>query len=478
VSSPQSVEAPPAELRAAFEAAGQGHVFAYWEGLAGAERDALRAQAERLAPGLASLCAQRRACLEKLAAPDGASLEPVAAEALPERGGDPERRAEAARLGRELLEAGRVAVFVVAGGQGTRLGFDGPKGSFPVGPATHRSLFEIQAQKIRGLRRRCGRPVPWYVMTSDATDAATRRFFDEHDFFGLPREDVSIFAQAMIPAFDFDGRLLLETPSHIFESPNGHGGSLTALADSGALDDMAKRGIDTVFYYQVDNPLVRIGDPVYLGLHAMAGAEMSCKVVRKTDPMEKVGVVARSDGRVGVVEYTELQDAERLRRDEAGELVYWAGNVGIHVLDREFVARVAAEAETLLPLHPSAKKIPTLDERGEPVTPQAPNGHKLERFVFDALAAAESVVVCEARAAEEFAPIKNATGPDSPETARAALLAEYRRWLAAAGVEPPDLPFELDHARIDDADEARALGSREAVGRAIRTAPQAPERSE
>jgi UDP-N-acetylglucosamine/UDP-N-acetylgalactosamine diphosphorylase len=444
------------ELRECFAALGQEHVFAFWDELDALEREALRGQAARIASELSELVSARAAALESSEHGIGLRIEPVDAIALPVHGGNSTRFETARKRGEEILAEGRVAAFVVAGGQGTRLGFDAPKGAYPVGPVTDRCLFAIQAQKIRGLSRRIGRPVPWYIMTSEATDAETRALFEAASFFGLPKEDVWIFPQAMVPAFDFEGRLILEAPHRVFESPDGHGGSLTALDRSGALDDMERRGIDRIFYYQVDNPLVRIGDPVYLGFHDECGAEMSCKVVRKVDPMEKVGIVARVDGRVGIVEYTELDDEHRYARGDDEELIYWSGNVAIHLLNSSFVRRVAQRALELLPFHASAKKIPTIDAKARPVSPAEPNGHKLERFVFDALASSKEVCVLEASATDEFSPIKNAEGSDSPDTCKRDLTAQYRRWLEGAGTEiPANIDrIEIDHSIIDGPEDA------------------------
>lgn len=462
-------------LRRTFGAHGQDHVFAFWDEIDASGREALLAQAARIAPDLAEWELGRSRAVEALAAPPASrALAAAPAIALPEHGGDGALRQRGAARGHEMLAEGRVGVFVVAGGQGTRLGFSEPKGAFPVGPVTSRSLFAIQAQKIRGLARRLGRPVPWYVMTSPATDAATRALFDEAGCFGLAPADVMIFSQDVVPACDFEGRLILESPERIVESPNGHGGALLALADSGALDDMAGRGIDRIFYYQVDNPLVRIADPEFLGLHDLEGAEMSCKVIRKTDPDEKVGVVATIDGRPGIVEYTELQEPERSLRDEAGRLVYWAGNAAIHVLDTDFVRRVRGDALRCLPYHASPKKIPAVERSGRTVAPDEPNGYKLERFVFDALPAAERICVLEVRPEEDFSPIKNAEGKDSPESARSDLDRQYRNWLARAGIQlPQDVEaIEVDHARIDSAEEAiqSGIGRIEDAGEVIRVA--------
>lgn len=439
----------------------QAHVLEHWHGLDEPGRERLFLQLDRLAPQLEELTRAYRSGLPASANPTATrSIEPIESIVLPEGGGDPKRAEKARKRGLDVLAEGRMGVFLVAGGQGTRLGFPHPKGCFPVGPVTDRSLFEIQAQKIRGLSRRTGCVVPWYIMTSDATDTETRQAFEAHDYFGLDPGNVQIFQQDMVPAFDFNGRLILERPDRVFENPNGHGGSLTALEHSGALDDMDRRGIDTLFYYQVDNPLVKIGDPVFLGFHHEAGAELSCKVVSKQDPMEKLGVVARIDKRVGIVEYTELADPERYARDEQGRLRFRAGNIAVHLFSTSFVRRIAADAFTQLPFHLSAKKIPFVDGQGRTQIPEEANGYKLERFVFDALQAADRVCVVETTALEEFSPIKNARGTESAETCRRDLVAQYTRWLEAGGIEVPQRveAIEIDHSVIDGTQDAAAAG--------------------
>ncbi len=460
------------ELLGHYESHDQGHVFRFWKQLDAAGRERLSAQAASI-----DLPAALRAHVtSQIPAPDfECAAAPV--ERLPESGGDPAGRAAAEERGHELLRAGRVAVFVVAGGQATRLGFPGPKGTFPLGPVTSRSLFELQAQKIRGLGRRYGCSLPWYVMTSPSTEADTRAFFTRNDHFGVRPDDIFFLSQATIPSADFEGRLILEKPDRIFENPNGHGGSLTALLSSGALDDMEGRGIDTIFYYQVDNPLVRIADPVYLGRHDAAGAEMSCKVVRKRDASEKVGVVIQAGRGVRVLEYSELDEARRLERDASGALVYWAGNIAIHVLATTFVRRIAGDADRLLPYHASEKAIPTIDADARPISPTEPNGRKLERFVFDALPAARHVCVVEAKRVDEFSPVKNARGPSSPDTARRDMVAQARAWLTDANIEgvPPEGPIEVDYSRIDSSADARGfgIGNLAEAGNAILTDPGA-----
>ena len=443
-------------LRARFEEFDQGHVLRFWNQLAPEARQQLAAQAAALdLPAL--LRGYRATQQEGRGAP---KIEAPEVEALPEFGGSAERRAEARARGEALLREGRVALMVVAGGQGSRLGFAGPKGLYPLGPVTGRTLFALQAQRIRRLRERTGAAIPWYVMTSEATDDATRSAFAEAGHFGLPPRDVFFLRQGMITSFDFDGKLILERPDRIFVNPDGHGGSLTALLASGALDDMERRGITTIFYYQVDNPLIEIGDRVLLGFHAQVGAQVSCKSLRKREPEEKMGVFARIDGRIGVVEYTEITPEQRDARERSsGRLLFDAGNLAVHAFQVDFVRAVAAEAERWLPWHASAKKIPTIDASGAPVEPDQPNGLKLERFVFDALRAAQQVCIVEA-ARDEYGPVKNAEGGDSPSSSRRALSARYRRWVEDAGLRAPSPAhqIEIDETRIGGPDDLRALG--------------------
>ncbi|MDJ0868063.1 MAG: UDPGP type 1 family protein [Myxococcota bacterium] len=444
------------ELRARFEAAGQEHVFRFWNELDEAGRTRLATQAEGIDPR--ALCRIGEQGRERGSGQRPLSPPPI--ERLPASGGDPGVRAEGRERGEALLREGRVAVLLLAGGQGTRLGFDGPKGTFPIGPVSRRSLFELHVQKLRGSRQRYGVPIPLYLMTSPATDAATRDFFAKHDHFGLPAEDVVCFRQATLPALGRDGRLLLEAPDRIAESPDGHGGAFQALVARGAADDMERRGITTLSCFQVDNPLVPAADAVFLGLHARARAEMSAKVVRKREPGENLGTPVVAAGRPAVVEYTEIDETSRQARGADGELVLWAGTPAIHALELAFVRRVAAAAERLLPLHRSAKKVPALDAAGRLRVPSEPNAFKLERFLFDALPAAERTLLLEVERDLEYAPVKNAGGGESPDTARRALVALYRRWLGAAGIDSPaDRALELDHAWVEGgpAGEVRTL---------------------
>ena len=320
------------------------------------------------------------------------------------------------------MRRGEVAALVVAGGQGTRLGFDKPKGLFPVGPAGE-SLFQLIAGQVADLSRRYGRPLPLLVMTSPATDAETRAFFAASRDFGLAPGQVRFFEQGTMPAVDLaTGGLLLEAPGRLALSPNGHGGTLTALADSGLLTQLRADGVRHVFYFQVDNPLVRVADPAFVGRHIESGSEASSKVVAKTEPGERVGVLALVNGRCGIVEYSDLPRDLAERRTADGRLAFDAGNIAVHLFGVDFLERVTTGAGRL-PYHRAKKKVPYFDPAtGETVTPAAENALKFERFVFDALPLAERWLVVRCRREDEFAPLKNATGADSPETVRAAVV--------------------------------------------------------
>ncbi len=348
------------------------------------------------------------------------------------------RRYRAARArGRELVAAGAVAALVVAGGQGTRLGIQGPKGCLLATPVKGKSLFQLFAEQLLAARRRYGGPVPLYVMTSAANHARTRAFFREHGSFGLPADDVCVFQQGQMPALALDGTILLSEPGRIAFSPDGHGGCLTALRRSGALDDMVRRGVQLISYFQVDNPLVRCVDPLFLGLHAQAHAEMSAKAVPKRDPMEPLGNFCLLDGRVAVIEYSDLPEplAQATRPD--GTLRFPAGSIAIHVLSRSFVERLTAGGTCQLPFHRALKKVSHVDASGATVHPPAPNAVKLEQFIFDALPLAERTVVLQTFRSEEFSPIKNSAGADSLDTSRHDQVRRAAEWLESAGVRVP-----------------------------------------
>jgi UDP-N-acetylglucosamine/UDP-N-acetylgalactosamine diphosphorylase len=389
-----------------------------------------------------------------------ADIEPPDVVGLPRSSGDVARDRHARRVGEDLLAEGRVAAVLVAGGQGTRLGFDGPKGAFPFGAISGRTLFAHHAAKIAAIRTRYGCGLPWYVMTSPQNDEATRAIFAANEWFDLDQESVRIFVQGTMPAVDrLTGRILLEAPDRVALSPDGHGGLFPALRRHGLLDDMRERGITTMFTFQVDNPLARVARPEFLGHHASGHAEMSSVVVRKRDPSEPVGIVARSQGKTVLVEYSDLPDEFAHARDKSGDLRFWAGSIAEHAIELSLAERVTDDGARL-PFRKAIKRVPFVDDQGNLINPDTRNGVKFESFIFDALPLARCVVSVEVVRDEEFSPIKNAEGDDSPATARRDLNREYGRWLEAAGVavprdadSDPTVDIEIDPRYALDADQ-------------------------
>jgi UDP-N-acetylglucosamine/UDP-N-acetylgalactosamine diphosphorylase len=350
---------------------------------------------------------------------------------------------KARKQGEALIKKGHVAAFTVAGGQGTRLGWDAPKGTFPATPIRKLPLFACLAEYIRKTQTRHGAIIPWYIMTSPINDAPTRAFFDQHGYFGLDPANVMIFPQGMMPAFDMQtAKVLLEAPHRLALSPNGHGGSLKALYASGAIADMKKRGITQISYTQIDNPLVKVIDPLFIGLHALDGAQMSSKMLPKAYPTEKLGNFCVVDGRMTVIEYSDLPLELAEERTIDGSLRFLAGSIAIHVIRVDFVERLNASGNFSLPFHRADKKVPFIDlSTGQRVEPAKPNAVKLETFVFDALPMCENSIVYETNRVEEFAPIKNADADpvtksvDSPWTSKQLQTERAARWLEANGVK-------------------------------------------
>lgn len=423
-------------LREHFENNGQGHVFRFWEELDEAGRERLCADARAIDLGeVAEL-------VETLLKGDGGpavslkGLEPAPYIPHPVRGGDGSLWQEAVRIGEEALRAGKVAAFTVAGGQGTRLGYDGPKGTFPVTPVSGKPLFAVFAEKLKVAGQRYGVSIPWFIMTSTLNHDQTVKAFEKADYYGLEREQVMFFSQGRMPAVDYNGRILLADRDAVAMTPDGHGGSLRALVRSGATGRMRETGVEAISYFQVDNPLVSVIDPAFIGFHLRANSDMSSKMIPKAYPGEKVGHFCVQDGKTLVVEYSDMPEALQEARDDSGRLQYLAGSIAIHVLSVDFVERLGGEnSDARLPFHRADKKIRTIDAEGKPVTPQEPNGVKFEMFVFDALPFAGNPVIIETLREEDFSPVKNATGIDSVETCRADQLRQWARWLKAAGVE-------------------------------------------
>ena len=404
-----------------FAAAGQAHVFRFAERMDWKRRNALFQSAR--AVDLEYLAHM----LEGKAAPHAADPpEPLAGPFLHRRAAlaaDAVLRQSAEAEGRELIGKAKVACITVAGGQGTRLGYPFPKGCYPIGPG-NRTIFDIHAAAVGEASRLAGRPIPWILLVSPSTEEATRAYIRRRGLPGVEPASVRLLCQGTLPVVDDDGKLLLEDVDRIAVSPDGHGGVMKALRVSGTLSWLVNLGIEEISFFQVDNPLAPPLDPLFLGLHRRHHGQMSTKVFPKADPAEKVGVVVNRRGRHVVIEYSELPGELAARRDPSGEPVFWAANMASHAISLPFAAAVAFKG---LPLHRVRKKVPFVDADGTPVVPEEPNAWKYESFVFDALPMSSGGVVLEVDRAAEFAPLKNAAGPDSPETARA-LLKAAGRW--------------------------------------------------
>jgi UDP-N-acetylglucosamine/UDP-N-acetylgalactosamine diphosphorylase len=448
------MQSVPDDLRQRLRQHNQEHVLSWWDRLKADERRVLVEQLQALdLEQLARLFERRDQPYP--APPPVHSIQPIPVIRL---GQD---EAAARRRGTEALRRGEVAVVLVAGGQGSRLGFEHPKGLYPVGPVSGKSLFQVHAEKVLALRRRYGQPVPFCIMTSDATHEETTAYFAEHGWFGLPESDVAFFRQGTMPALDLGtGRLLMEQPGRLFTSPNGHGGTLTALADSGLLDRLRAAGVRQIFYFQVDNPLVQVADPVFLGHHLAADAEVSTKIVPKETPTDRVGNLVQIDGQCWIIEYSDLPLELASQTDQHGRLRLWAGNTAIHLFSIDFLSRVTQGGAPGLPFHVARKKVPNLDATGSLVQPEKENALKFEMFIFDVLPLAERWTVVETTYQHEFAPLKNATGRDSPETVARAQTNLAADWLEQAGVKvqrrpdgEPAFPLEISPLLALDAEE-------------------------
>jgi UDP-N-acetylglucosamine/UDP-N-acetylgalactosamine diphosphorylase len=458
-----------------FEQAGQGQVFQHFDALDVVARAELIAQAATI-----DLAEVDALVAEHVKGTHGNALNlvglaPAPYIALPAHGGDAAQWQAAREAGSAAISAGRVAAFTVAGGQGTRLGYDGPKGTYPVTPVLQKTLFQVFAEKIARSGERFGVTIHWFILTSEINNDATVAAFEGNDFFGLDRDAVHFIVQGFVPAVDYEGKILLAQKGKIAMTPDGHGGSLRALVRSGALAQMEALGVDCVSYFQVDNPIIQCIDPAFVGFHVLGASELSSKMVPKAYAAEKVGHFCMQNGQALVVEYSDLPAAIQEETNPDSSLRFNGGSVAIHIFDRDFIARAGGDgADVKLPFHRADKKIPHVDADGSIVKPVSANGVKFEMFVFDALPLARNPVIIEAARADDFSPVKNAEGIDSPESCKQDQLRMFARWLQAAGVSIdtdasglPAITFEISHRfAADEADfvaQWSALESKPAI---------------
>jgi UDP-N-acetylglucosamine/UDP-N-acetylgalactosamine diphosphorylase len=409
----------------------QGHVFRFWDKLNDNEKEGLLKQLEAVDFELMRKLVEENILKDK--AEEKKELEPAKVIGIPGTEEEIEKEKSARKAGEESLRKGEIAVFVVAGGQGSRLGFEGPKGMYPVTAIKKKTLFRVHAEKIKALSLKFGVEIPFIIMTSETNDQETKEYFKEQDYFGLGKDNVITFKQDMMPAVD--GKFVMKSKGELFMNPNGHGGSISGLYKSEVLEEMKKRGIRRVFYFQVDNPLIKIGDPVFVGYHLLNDAEMSAKVIRKAWAEEKVGVYCYINGKIGVVEYSDLSREDMFAKDDDGELVYSAGNIAVHIIEVDFIEEENREG-LKLPYHVARKKMKSVDGEIEAI--------KFETFVFDAFADVKKYAIMEVKREEEYAVVKNAQGEASAESSKEICTEEYAKWLEAAGVEVPRKDGKVD----------------------------------
>ena len=315
-------------------------------------------------------------------------------------------------IGSRIIKDGKYAVVTMAGGQGTRLGYVAPKGTFKIGGGVDKSLFEALSDTIKDAKNKFDTTIPWYIMTSRENNDATEKFFEKNDFFGLPYEDIKFFKQGELPMLNTDGKLMLDEAGLIKLAA---GGVFESLVKNGYLEDMKKRGIEWIFISGVDNVLAGLVDPIAVGLAVSDGNLATGKSVVKRSPDEKVGVFCKRNGRPYVIEYTEITDEMANAKNENGELIYGESHILTNLFNIKALENIA---KNKLPYHKAFKKAKYMNDNGEIIAPEKPNAYKYEAFIFDAFESLDDMSVLRVKREDEFAPLKNADGEDSPNTAR------------------------------------------------------------
>ncbi|KAI8145172.1 nucleotide-diphospho-sugar transferase [Fennellomyces sp. T-0311] len=434
-------------LKARYEQAGQGHVFTFFDELAPEAQRELYDQLDALdVERVNQIYTKAIAGAEAASEGQEASVEPLPEDVFDSViSASPETIKEWETLGLSQIAQGKVAVILMAGGQGTRLGSSAPKGCYDIQLPSHKSLFQLQAERILRLQdiaRQYRKPgdtseglIPWYIMTSGPTHAATYAYFKANNFFGLKEENVIFFQQGTLPCLTFDGKIILETKSKVAIAPDGNGGIYAAVQNTGVIESLKERGILYSHCYCVDNCLARVADPAFIGYSVSKGTDCGVKTAAKLSPDEPMGVVCVRNGKYGVVEYSEISKEVSEKRREDGSLAFGAGNIANHFFSTEFLERVPSFASEL-EYHIAKKKIKHVDlETGEQVSPKTNSGMKLECFVFDVFPFAHNFSVLDVDRKDEFSPLKNApgTGADCPETSRRDIIAQHIRFIEAAG---------------------------------------------
>ncbi|KAG0325997.1 UDP-N-acetylglucosamine pyrophosphorylase [Dissophora globulifera] len=434
------------QIQERYQAAGQGHLLHFYDDLPEQDQASLLAQLQALNVERVNRIHQKATtCPSPMLSNQSVLLAPLPDECFDSiLEASPEKIQEWQGVGFEQISQNKVGVILMAGGQGTRLGSSAPKGCYNINLPSAKPLFRIQAERIIKLQELASKldgakekvVIPWYIMTSGPTRPATVEFFEKNNYFGLDSANVSFFEQGTLPCMTFDGKIMMESKSRVAVSPDGNGGVYAALRGSGALSDMKERDIQYLHAFGVDNCLVRIADPVFIGYCVQKNADCGAKTVRKRSPDEPVGVVCLRNSTFNVVEYSEIDEevAHRIN-PKNGQLSFGAGNIVNHFYTLDFLNRVES-FEGELEYHIARKKIKTVDfTTGQVIAPKQVNGMKLEMFVFDVFPFTQKFAVFEVDRREEFSPLKNApgTGEDCPETSRRDILQQHLRFIENAG---------------------------------------------
>lgn len=450
------------EIKAKYVEAGQEQVFTFWDSLNAKEKEELLANLKKIDINKCNKIF-KAATKPQDPAKNADKITPIPKESIDSviTPKSPGQINEWRSKGLELIAANKVAIILLAGGQGTRLGSSAPKGCYDIGLQSHKSLFELQAERIKRLQIIAKEhakvthevSLPWYVMTSGPTRKPTEDFFKEKNFFGLDPKNVIFFEQGVLPAFTNEGKLFLETKTSPAFSPDGNGGIYTALTKEGVIADLEKRKIPYVAAYCVDNCLVKVADPTFIGYCVSKGADCAAKSVPKSSPEEQVGVICLKNDKFSVVEYSEIDQSMAEQREPNGQLTFNAANIANHFYTTEFLKQLDSVE---LDYHIARKKIKHTDlTSGEFIIPTKNNGIKLELFIFDVFPITKNMTVLEVPRKDDFSPLKNASGSgvDCPETSKADIQAQSVRFILSAGAKLADESGNI----IEDSEKAQKL---------------------
>ena len=424
------------ELLKRFKSIGQGHIFDNWEDRSFDSRKALLESIKNLD---LDFLEQTPFLLDSNENISNKNIQPVKITSLSH---DEQKKAKG--IGAKVIKNGKCALLTVAGGKGTRLGVDEPKGTFPVTPIRRVSLFQLFAEKIVAANSYYETIIPWYIMTSPDNHVETIKYFKKNEYFNIPERDVKFFTQGTNPVLSPDGKIVLSSDGGILCSADGHGGVISAMDQAGIYTQAYNRGIQYLFYFQIENPLVNVPDPLFLGAHLLAEAKISTKVVEKNFPEEKLGIPALVNGLPGIVEYSDCDLSGR--KDSKGESLFPYGSIGVHIVDLEFIMRLPAKS---LPFHLANKPVEFLISSGKEEVIRTAQMIKFEKFFFDIIPFSDQFLFLEVNRLEEFSPLKNRNGNDSIFTCEKGQIIKAVSWLEKCGIKVLEKSYSGEMVKVE-----------------------------